>query len=177
MKSEFIIRPNADDASVRALVPSQGGPIEVDHTKVHVDLAPSDGTPVRSILLGGRSLRVIPVRDATGRWSVQLEHARWEAGAYDRGQDAVLRAQKAAGGASGPPELRAPMPGLVVRIDVEAGMEVQAGQGIVIVEAMKMENELRAPGPARVHKVHVRPGVAVEKDALLVSFEPLEEGD
>jgi pyruvate carboxylase subunit B len=65
---------------------------------------------------------------------------------------------------------------MVVRVEVAPGMDVTAGQGLVIVEAMKMENELRAPGPARVRAVHVKPGMAVEKDTVLVSFEPLEEG-
>jgi pyruvate carboxylase subunit B len=68
------------------------------------------------------------------------------------------------------------MPGLVVRVEVEPGMVVQAGQGLVIIEAMKMENELRAPGPARVRAVHVQAGIAVEKDAMLVEFESLEGG-
>jgi biotin carboxyl carrier protein len=48
------------------------------------------------------------------------------------------------------------------------------GQGIVIVEAMKMENELRAMGPGRVSRVHVSKGRTVEKDQVLVDFEPLE---
>jgi biotin carboxyl carrier protein len=57
---------------------------------------------------------------------------------------------------------------------------VRPGQGLVIVEAMKMENELRAEGPGRVAAVQARAGAAVEKDQVLVEFEPLpaagEEG-
>jgi biotin carboxyl carrier protein len=66
------------------------------------------------------------------------------------------------------------MPGLVVRVEVAPGDEVEAGQGLVIVEAMKMENELKAARAARVKAVHVVAGAAVEKDAVLVEFEPLE---
>jgi pyruvate carboxylase subunit B len=63
------------------------------------------------------------------------------------------------------------MPGLIVRINVSPGDTVEAGQGVVVMEAMKMENELRATGPGKVRSVEVAPGVAVEKGALLVALE------
>jgi pyruvate carboxylase subunit B len=53
---------------------------------------------------------------------------------------------------------------------------VEAGQGVVIVEAMKMENELRSTGAGVVSRVRVRPGDAVEKDQVLVDLEALPEG-
>ncbi len=77
--------------------------------------------------------------------------------------------------AGGPRPVVAPMPGLVVRVEVSEGDMVSAGQGMVIVEAMKMENELLAEGPAVVQRVHVRDGEAVEKGQLLVELSPLEE--
>ncbi|HWP03271.1 MAG TPA: acetyl-CoA carboxylase biotin carboxyl carrier protein subunit [Gemmatimonadaceae bacterium] len=70
--------------------------------------------------------------------------------------------------------LVAPMPGLVVRVTVNVGARVRAGQGVVVVEAMKMENELRAPADGIVSAVRVQPGTAVEKGAVLLEFE--EEG-
>ena len=75
----------------------------------------------------------------------------------------------------GPRPVTAPMPGMVVRVEVTEGDTVSAGQGVVIVEAMKMENELRAEGPAVVGRVHVRDGEAVKKGQLLVDLVPLEE--
>jgi biotin carboxyl carrier protein len=63
------------------------------------------------------------------------------------------------------------MPGLIVRIDVKEGDQVQAGQGVAAMEAMKMENELRAPAAGRVKAVRVAVGQAVEKGALLVEFD------
>ena len=59
------------------------------------------------------------------------------------------------------------MPGRVVRVLVAAGADVAAGQGLVVVEAMKMENELRAPRAGRVAEVAVREGEAVDAGALL----------
>ena len=65
------------------------------------------------------------------------------------------------------------MPGLVVRVNVAEGDEVAAGQGLVVMEAMKMENELRAPAPGRVRRVLATPGTAVEKGAVLVEVDSL----
>ena len=63
------------------------------------------------------------------------------------------------------------MPGLVVRVEVAAGERVRAGQGVVIMEAMKMENELRAEGEGVVARVLATAGQPVEKGAILVEFE------
>jgi pyruvate carboxylase subunit B len=63
------------------------------------------------------------------------------------------------------------MPGLVVRVPVEPGQQVAAGAGVVVLEAMKMENELKAQAAATVKTVHVKPGQAVEKGMVLVEFE------
>jgi pyruvate carboxylase subunit B len=66
------------------------------------------------------------------------------------------------------------MPGLVVRIEVAAGQRVDAGAGLVVVEAMKMENELRAPRAGVVAAVHVTAGQTVDKGAPLVTVESPE---
>jgi pyruvate carboxylase subunit B len=63
------------------------------------------------------------------------------------------------------------MPGLVTRVLVGAGEEVKAGAAVIVMEAMKMENELRAKAAGRVKSVPVQPGTAVEKGALLVEWE------
>lgn len=71
--------------------------------------------------------------------------------------------------AGGRREIRAMMPGKVVDVLVAVGAEVKANQGLVIVEAMKMENEIRAPAAGRVLEIHVRPGQTVKNgDALVV---------
>jgi pyruvate carboxylase subunit B len=65
----------------------------------------------------------------------------------------------------------APMPGLVIKVEVEVGQQVRAGQGVVIVEAMKMENELKAPADGVVARIEVEPGRTVEKGATLIVLE------
>jgi pyruvate carboxylase subunit B len=63
------------------------------------------------------------------------------------------------------------MPGLVVRVLATAGQRVVPGAGVVVLEAMKMENELKAPAEGVVKVVRVGPGEAVEKGQVLVEFE------
>lgn len=69
-------------------------------------------------------------------------------------------------------DIRAPMPGLVLDIRVAPGSKVEAGEGLVVLEAMKMENELCAPRSGVVKAIHVQCGDAVAKNALLVEFAP-----
>jgi pyruvate carboxylase subunit B len=67
--------------------------------------------------------------------------------------------------------LKAPMPGLVIKIEVEVGQHVKKGDGLLIVEAMKMENELRAHAPGVVKEIKVEARQAVEKNQVLIVFE------
>ena len=66
---------------------------------------------------------------------------------------------------------RAPMPGLVLEARVEPGQKVKAGQPLVVIEAMKMENILKAKGPATVKSINVAPKQSVEKGDVLIEFE------
>lgn len=68
-------------------------------------------------------------------------------------------------------EIKAPMPALVVRVEVAVGQEVTAGQGLLILEAMKMENEIKAHSAGIVKEIYVTKGKAVEKGELLILLE------
>ena len=68
-------------------------------------------------------------------------------------------------------DVKAPMPGLVLAVRVQPGDTVEAGQGLLVLEAMKMENEIKAGQAGTIARVHVAPGQAVTKGALLVEFE------
>lgn len=70
-------------------------------------------------------------------------------------------------------DLKAPMPGRVIKILVEAGQTVGAGDKLIVVEAMKMENELRAEASGTIASVEVSPGDTVDRDDILVRFEDL----
>lgn len=68
-------------------------------------------------------------------------------------------------------DLKAPMPGLIREIKVKEGDAIQAGDAVLILEAMKMENILKAPAPAVVKSIKVQSGDKVEKNTILVLFE------
>ncbi|TAL68901.1 MAG: biotin/lipoyl-binding protein [Bacteroidetes bacterium] len=80
--------------------------------------------------------------------------------------------QSSASGTGSSGQIKAPMPGMVVKILVEPGTEVHKGDSLLIVEAMKMENALKSPIRGKVRNVIVKEGTAVEKDALLMELEP-----
>jgi biotin carboxyl carrier protein len=89
--------------------------------------------------------------------------------------DATRHAQRVRAGrqgqAAGPIELKAMMPGRIVNVLVKEGDEVVQQQGLVVMEAMKMENELKSPKAGKIAKVRVSPGQTVEKGELLVIIE------
>lgn len=148
----------------------------VDGTPVDADLAQVEGTKVRSLVVDGASYRVLAEDEGSGRWTLHLKGRRFQAEAVDERTRTIREMTGAGSGPAGPRPIRAPMPGLVVKIEVAAGDRVEAGQGVVIVEAMKMENELKAEAPAIVARVHVAPGQAVEKDQVLIDLTAPEEG-
>ncbi|MBM4184764.1 MAG: biotin/lipoyl-binding protein [Gemmatimonadetes bacterium] len=149
--------------------------MRVDGRAAEATLAHADGTPVRGLAVGVETYRLVAERGARGRWKLHLRGRALEVDVLDERTKAIRDMTGAGVGTLGPRPIVAPMPGMVVKVEVAEGDVVQAGQGIVIVEAMKMENELRALGPGRVSRVHVRRGQAVEKDQVLVDLESIEE--
>ena len=145
--------------------------VKLDGREVHPDLQEMDGTEVHTLLLGGRSHRVLASRVGSGEWSLHLSGRHLRAEVVDERTRAIRAATGAREGGRGPKSLRAPMPGLVVKVEVGEGEDVRPGQGLVIVEAMKMENELKSDAEGRVKQVLVAAGEAVDKDQVLVEFE------
>jgi acetyl/propionyl-CoA carboxylase alpha subunit len=163
-----------DVAGERVEVVLEGEEAVVAGERVSVHLSDVAGTPVRLVTIGTTQHRVVARRgDARGRYALSLDGWRLEVDALDERTRAIrdLSAQHA--GPAGPTPIIAPMPGLIVRVAVRVGERVAAGQGLVVMEAMKMENELRAAADAVVRSVHAMPGKAVEKGTLLVEFDPV----
>jgi biotin carboxyl carrier protein len=129
------------------------------------------GTPLRQLAVDGRQTEISMDSLGPGKWSVGLRGERWECEVVDERTRHIRSLTGTAGPQRGTPPLKAPMPGLVVRVLAEAGQQVTAGAGIVVLEAMKMENELRAASVSVVKTVRVKPGEAVEKGQVLVDFE------
>jgi biotin carboxyl carrier protein len=138
----------------------------------HAELSDIEGSPVRMVTIGTHVYRVVAQkRQGRGRYTLWVDGYRFETEALDERTRAIRDLSAASAGPSGPAPMLAPMPGLIVRVNVQVGDKVEAGQGLVVMEAMKMENELRATGPGTVKSVAVAAGTAVEKGALLVALE------
>jgi biotin carboxyl carrier protein len=155
--------------------------IDVDRESIRVGDTPAnarildlDGaaTPVRMLAIGEEVHRVqLRPGETRGRYTLWIDGFRFEVEALDERTRAIRELSAATAKPAGPAPLVAPMPGMIVRVNAREGEQVQAGQGLVVMEAMKMENELRAPTAATVKRVLVGPGTAVEKGALLLEME------
>ena len=143
----------------------------VDGTPVEAQMAPLPGTHVRSLTVDGRSHTLSAKQgDRRGRWQIALGRERFTVDAVDE-RTRAIREMTGGGEAEAEKVVVAPMPGMVVKIEVEVGQAVKAGQGVVIVEAMKMENELKAPADGVVAKVLVQERQTVDKGATLIVLE------
>ena len=132
----------------------------------------SRGTPIRTSRVGARVIPVVVhARHGKGRVTLDIGGHRYEAEALDERTRAIREMTARTAAPSGPAPVVAPMPGLVVRIAVAVGDQVTAGQGVLVMEAMKMENELRAAAAGTVKAVRATPGTAVEKGTVLIELE------
>ena len=148
----------------------------VDGEAVEAELNQVPGTPTRLLLVDGRSHTLVARRGETDSWDLHLDGERFDAHVVDERTRAIREMTGQTAADLGPRPTRAPMPGLVVRLFVEEGDRVEAGQSVAIVEAMKMENDLKAESDGVVSKVRVAEGEPVEKGAVLVEFEAEEDG-
>jgi biotin carboxyl carrier protein len=126
-------------------------------------------------VLDGATARVIQVDGVAPKFTVEVSHADGEpriclAEVSERRPGTLPAGDTAGTAARGSLTLRAPIPGRLVKLLVKAGDQVKAGQALLVLEAMKMENELRAPHAAVVSAVHVVEGIAVESGQDLVSL-------
>ena len=144
-----------------------GWECRLDGQPIHIDavIARRD---VLSLLVDGRAYEIKREQTATdlhmwvgsSRFAVELRDPR-----------SLRSRQRAAGDERGPRKILAPMPGRIVRLLAAENSEVEAGQGIVVVEAMKMQNEIKSPKKGVVKKVLATPGAAVNPGDVLAIVE------
>ena len=149
-----------------------GDIVTVDGVASVAHLSEVEGTPVRMVTIGDEVHRVVARKGATRRkFTLWLDGYRYEVEALDERTRAIRELSGAGKEASGPAPLIAPMPGMIVRVAVQVGDTVEPGQGLIVMEAMKMENELRATSAGTVKTVLAQPGTAVEKGTVLLELE------
>jgi len=144
-----------------------GWECRLDGQPVHID-AVLPRRDALSLLVDGHAYEIKGEQTATDlhmwvgstRFAVELRDPR-----------SLRSRQHAAGDEKGPRKILAPMPGRIVRLLVAENSEVEAGQGIVVVEAMKMQNEIKSPKKGVVKKLSATPGAAVNPGDILAIVE------
>ncbi len=135
-----------------------------------VDLAAVRDSGSYSLLIGDASVPVVAAGGMDGLTLV-LGSETWHAAVRDEREQLARAAESVAGGRAGGGLIRSVMPGIVRDVRVATGDTVANGAPLLILEAMKMENEIRADADGVVTAVHVTPGTAVAKGDPLVTLE------
>jgi biotin carboxyl carrier protein len=144
-----------------------GWQCKVDGRELPLDVT-SAQSGVFSLLLNGKSYEV-KQETAGAETNIVVGHERFNVSLRD---PRSFRSRRAAGGAEqGVKKITAPMPGKIVRVLAPEGSAVQAGQSVIVIEAMKMQNELKAPKNGVVKKINVAEGAAVEAGQALAEVE------
>lgn len=118
----------------------------------------------------GEAVTVV-VEGAGSDWFVTLRGRRIPVSVRNRREQLLAEAARASASSSGPVEVKATLPGLIVAVETSEGSEVAAGDSLLTIEAMKMQNEVRAPRAGRVTAVAVAAGVTVATGQLLLRIE------
>ena len=143
--------------------------VTIDGQTVHVDAARS-GNTIYSIIEDGKQFEVVIDESGAHGFDVLVGGQLLHLQAFDERSRLLASSAKAA--VSGPQRVEAEMPGKVVKISAPVGTTVQEGQGVVILEAMKMENEIKSPIDGVVSEIGVAEGQTVESGALLFVVQP-----
>ncbi len=165
----WVVRSSSGSHEVEVELSGDGFEVMFDGRRYAVDLIRLDGS-VASLryVEDGRSFQVAYQHDNNHNWRVGVRDRE-----YDLSVLTPVEAidDVALSGGRGPSRITAPIPGKVVSVSVAPGDDVVPGQSLVVLEAMKMENELTADQAGRVAEVNVKPGETVDSGTVLVELE------
>lgn len=162
MKYTVLIGENTYEVS-----PEANQNVEINGEPHRVDFRSIDNSALYSILIDNRSWQALVEREGD-EYRISIDGEMYVVNVQDERTRKIQKALTKVAAASGEFTLKAPMPGMVRGVPVQVGQEVQQGQGLVILEAMKMENELRSPRAGNIKQVNVKPGDAVNLGQALV---------
>jgi biotin carboxyl carrier protein len=141
--------------------------VEVDGRRATIDLRQVSPPSFYSLLIDNRSYDVLAeLRD--GAYDILIGSEMFHLTVQDEWARRLANIQRKTDAESGQVVVKAPMPGAVVAVEVAAGQDVKRGQGLLVLSAMKMENQIKAPRAGRIVSVEVQPGQTVEQGRALV---------
>lgn len=167
----FDLEQSEAGATIRPIADESGGetqPVGIDFAPVHFSLETGEG--LYSILADNMSFQVYVQKTDEGLRMVMWRH-RFDVKVQSEREWRLQKIAPRLAAHAGPLTVKAPMPGLVKGVLVKVGDEVKAGQRMVVLEAMKMENDLIAPRDGRVTAVNTEAGTVVEGGKPLLSLE------
>lgn len=138
--------------------------VDLGEGRREVDMVPIGEGSLFSVLLDGIQQEVA-VQKLEDRYSVSVESLERQVFVEE------VRRRRKKEGIGGKVEVRAPMPGLIVAVEVGEGQKVRQGEGLLILEAMKMQNEIKSPRDGVVSDIQVEKGNTVAKGAVLLAVE------
>jgi biotin carboxyl carrier protein len=133
----------------------------------------NDSDVNNQIILDNNKAKLVSVKEVNHelkRYQIQIDGRIYLVQISDAVDQQILKMNLKSKKSNQLKELRAPMPGLVRQVNVRVGDEVDSGDSLFILEAMKMENVLKSPVNGIVSDLFVKPGESVEKNQILLSF-------
>lgn len=145
--------------------------LKVDDQELVVDLKLVNAPSLYSLLVADHSHELL-VEEREGGYAVFIDTELYEVKVQtDRALRLAQVKERAGAASAGETLIKAPMPGLVVAVEVEPGAAIAKGKGLLILAAMKMENEIRAPRAGTVKRIAVAPGQTVNNGDVLMVLE------
>jgi len=133
----------------------------------------NDSDVINQIILDNNKSKLVSVKEVNHelkRYQIQIDGRTYQVQISDAVDQQILKMNLKSKKSNQLKELRAPMPGLVRQVNVQVGDQVDSGDALFILEAMKMENVLKSPVNGLVSDLFVKPGESVEKNQILLSF-------
>lgn len=149
----------------------------LDENKVSVDNKVYDArlskvnNYVYLLKVGDKVYDITTTKLGNGKYGFLLDGVFYEAVVRTRLQEAANEYLKKKGALTHQGEIKAPMPGLIIKINKKIGDEVEIGESVLVLEAMKMENDVRSPTAGKIKEIRPKEGASVEKDQLIVVIE------
>ncbi len=161
--------------------------IQINGTEIDVQIDIQNGISIRgrsgyeidwveidpnrySLLINGKSFSMTLERSGNSTYIANINGKEYHCTVEDERSKRLREFISDLSVADGPVEITAPMPGMVIDIAVQEGDSVVENQALVVLEAMKMENEIRSVAKGKIDKIHVQPGQAVEKGQSLATI-------
>ena len=172
MSTHFVVQlPEQEPIKAYIQEHENGYVIELDGETFHIDVRGGPESPTRSLIVDGRAYEAATFQDKDS-WDVFISGDAFRVKVMDA---LWAQAEVADGGSTAGEIICSPMPGSVVTLLVAEGDTVEPGQAVIVVEAMKMQNELSATASGTVTGITVAEGDIVEEDAVLMEIVPVED--